>query len=137
MNSSALVMSLLLVSAVAVGLTSFFVGTSANYAAETTEISEFDDTFNTYSTLDIKIKAIQTAISNTQVLNPLTWGNVVTLVINVFAVIFEIPGIVHTLITDMVMMSGFIPTWVIWLVEAAVLIMVVFGAFAAINKWRS
>lgn len=134
---SDLIKGLLIFSAVAVGLGSFFVGTAANYSIDNAQLNDFADTFNHYASIDAKLQAMQEAIMNTQVLNPLTWGNVVSLVVNFFAILFELPGLLHQIITDMVMTTSFLPGWVIWLVEGLVLTTIVFGAIAAINKWRS
>lgn len=130
-------MALLLFSAVAVGLGTFYVSTAATYSYTSSDLDSFGGTFNKYSDVDAKMKAIQYAIQNTNVLNPLTWGNVVTLVINIFSIMFDLPGVFHSLLTDMVTASVILPPMTVWVIEAAVLILMVFGAIAAINKWRS
>jgi len=136
MKVSQLVMSLLLFSAVAVGLSSFYVDVASNYSITESQLSDFGTTFNKYSTINEKLENMRSKLLNFQVLNPLTWGNVVTLVIDIFSIIFDLPTIIHNLITDMVTISGFLPSWTVWLVEGVIFIIVIFAALKAINKYE-
>lgn len=136
-SPSNIVMGLLLFSAAAVGLGTFYVSTASTYGVSSTDLTNFQDTFNAYSSVDAKMKAIQSAIQNTNLLNPLDWGNVVIMVINIFSILFDLPGLFHQLLTDMVAASVILPPMTVWLIEAVILVAMVFGALAAINKWKS
>lgn len=136
-SPSNIVMSLLLFSAVGTGLGTFYVSTASFYGVQATDMESFSETFNSYAVIDAKMKTIQEAIQNTNLLNPLDWGNVVILVINIFSILFDLPGIFHSLVVNIVAASVILPPMTVWLIEGAVLVLMVFGAIAAINKWKS
>lgn len=137
MNSSEILMSIVLLSAVAIGMGTFFVSTASIYSVDTTQLEDFSETFNQYDKVDVKLKQIKAAIENIDIANPLTWGNAVTLIINIFTILFEVPGLIHVMLTETVTMSGILPLWVVSIVELIILLLIVFGAISGINKWRS
>lgn len=133
---SGILMSLLLFSGVAFGLTSFYVSTAEIYGVPTSDLEQINTTFNHYHYVNDKLDTIRVAIENTNILNPLTWGNVVTLVISVFLLVFDLPALFHSIMTDAVMMTPIIPAWSVWVIEGAILITVVFAVLGALNKTK-
>lgn len=133
MTPKNILMAILMMSAVSLGLSGFFVGTATNYSASMGDMSGFSDTFNKYSVMDAKLKALQQSLVNIQVLNPITWNNVILLVLNFFSILFEIPGMIHVLVTDMIVSTGFLPAWVAFFAEGSALLLMVFGALAALK----
>ena len=129
-------MSLLLFSGVAFGLTNFYVQTAQVYGVSVTQLEEINQTFNKYHFVNDKLDTMRRSIENTNILNPLTWGNVVTLMISVFLLVFDLPGLFHTLMTDAVMMTPIIPEWSVWVIEGAILIILVFAVLGALNKTK-
>lgn len=133
MNISELLISLLLFSAVAYGLGTFFLETADVYSVGTTEFSEFSDTFNQYSVVDLKLKAMQAALMQTNLLNPLTWGNLIVLAVNFMSLLADLPMTFHTLITDMVEMTVIIPAWTVWVVESVILASIIFAVVSLLR----
>jgi len=134
MNLGNVLMSLLIFSAMAVGLGSFYIGTAAEYSFATSEITEFENTFNKYSDINSKLLSLEQAVTKVNVLNPLTWGNVVSVIINVVLIMADVPGMFNGVITDMVAYSGFMPEWVIPFVEGAILLVVIFAGLKMLTS---
>jgi hypothetical protein len=127
MNISEIMISLLIFSAIAGGMATFFVGTANTYSVPIGDMGTFNETFNQYSVVDAQLKAMQTAISNVNWWNPLTWGNVIILPVEFLALTVCIPGIFQSTLTSMVSASLIIPKWTVWLIESIVLCMLIFG----------
>ena len=133
MNMSEILVSLLLFSAVAYGLGTFFVETAAVYSMGTAEFSEFSDAFNQYSVVNLKLKAMQAALLQTNLLNPLTWGNLIVLAVNFMSLLADLPMTFHALITDMVVMTVIIPAWTVWVVEGVILASIIFAVISLLR----
>jgi hypothetical protein len=133
MNTKALIIMMLLISASTLGLVGFFTGTAEHYGVSTTEIDTFKAHFGQYTSIDTKLKALQTSLTNIQVLNPITWNNIILLVINFFSVLFELPFMFNAIVYSMVTMTGFLPSFTVYIIEGAVLLIVVFGALQALK----
>jgi len=134
MKPNTILMSLLTFSVVVTGMGIFYLDTATQYSAPTAKIAEFSEKFNKYDTIDTKLKLIQASIQNINALNPLTWGNVAIFVVNIFAIMFDIPGVFHLIITEMINMTGFLPTWVAFYIESAILLIMIFSAIDAVRN---
>lgn len=133
MKMSELLMSLLLFSAIAVGLGTFFIGTAEKYSVSTTQMEEFENTFNKYSVVSDKINTTYNAVVAVNLASPLTWGNAVVVIFSVITLMASVPGIFAALITDMVGYSSFIPAWVIPFIEGAILLVIIFGGIKLLS----
>lgn len=127
MKIKGLMMSLLLLSAVSFGLATFYSETAVAYNVPASQFGELNQSFNQYSIIDTKLKSIESSITNINILNPLTWGNVINIAINIMLLMTDLPGVFHAMLTDMVLMTGILPAWSAWLVEAAILIIIIFS----------
>lgn len=133
MNLQGVLTSLLLFSAVAYGLGTFFYETANVYSAESASFSAFSSTFDQYSVVDSKLKAMQAALLNTNVLNPLTWGNLIVLAVNFMSLLTDLPMTFHTIVTNMVAMTVIIPAWAVWVVESIIFASIVFGIISLLK----
>ena len=133
MNTKALMIMMLLISASTLGLVGFYTGTAEHYSVDTTEINTFKAHFDQYTSIDAKLKALQTSLTNIQILNPLTWNNIILVVLNFFSVLFELPFMFHAIVASMVDTVAFLPAFTTYIIEGAVLLIVVFGALSALK----
>lgn len=133
MNISEILTSLLLFSAVAYGMGIFFTETSAAYSVSSIKFTDFRNTFNQYSVVDSKLKLMQAALLNTNVLNPLTWGNLIVLAVNFMSLLTDLPMTFLTLLTDMVAMTVIIPAWAAWVIESIILASIIFGVISLLR----
>lgn len=136
MTPKALLMGLLIMSFFTMGLAGFFIGTAQHYDLDTTQMSDFQDSFNQYTTVDAKLKAMQLNLVNIQVLNPITWNNIILLVINFFSVLLELPAMFNAIVVSMVTQL-MLPAWVAYFIEGMVLLIVVFGALSALKGGKA
>ena len=133
MNTKALLIMLLLISVSATGLMGFFTGTAEHYGLNTDNMTEFKETFDNYASIDAKLKALQANLVSINMLNPITWNNIILLVLNFFSVLFELPATFHSIIGSMVHMTGFLPEWTVYFIEGSALLIIVFGALSALK----
>jgi hypothetical protein len=128
MNLQGLLFSLLVVSAVAMGMGTFFVGTAVPYNKDLTGLSTFNATYNHFNDVNNRFTDINNYFSNTNLINPLTWGNLIGIAGSVVAIMANVPGVFVTFTSDIVSSTTFIPAWVIGFVEALILGIIVFAA---------
>lgn len=130
MKVQSIVLALMVFSGVILGMTGFQGSLMENYGKEpnTENITSLEKS----QEVDNKISDIQQSIQDFEVLNPLTWGNVVGLAISMFSILFEVPGIIHGIMTDVVTLIG-LPGWFAGIVEGSLTIIFVFGAYNALR----
>jgi hypothetical protein len=78
--------------------------------------------------LNEKFVGINDYFANTNLLNPLTWGNLIGVAGSVVAIMASIPGIFVAFTSSAVTSMPFIPGWVVGFVSAFVLGIIVFAA---------
>jgi len=137
MRVSDLLSVMLVVSAISLGIGGFMADVAGHYALSSQGISAVSNTYNVYSNVDGYMKDIHEKMTKLNGLNPLTWGNVVVIVVNIFLVFLSIPSLFHTIIADTLIFTGILPSWFAYTLEGALLIVVLIGVLNAINKWRS
>jgi len=130
MKVQQLVVALMIFSALVIGLTSFQGSLMINY--EKNAQSENITSLERSQEINDKMKGIQQNIEDFEVLNPLTWGNLVGLAVDMFSVLFELPGMIHGITVDASTMAG-LPGWLPLFAEGIILIVLVFGAFRAMR----
>lgn len=130
MKVKELMISLMLFSGVIIGITSFQGALMSNYDRDT--YTENISTIEKSHEVNNKMESIQNNIENFEITNPLTWGNLVGLGIDMFKVLFTIPGMVHGIVVDIVTLVN-LPGWFASIVEGVVLIIFVFGAYTALR----
>jgi hypothetical protein len=70
---------------------------------------------------------MEDAMLQTNILNPLTWGNLIVLAVNLMSLMEDLPATFHSIIVDMVSMTGIIPAWSVWVVETLILAAIIFA----------
>jgi len=136
MRVSSLVISLLLFSGLAMGMGAFIGGTATNYTTESENLKEFSQDFSETNSIDTSLKNIQQSLENFDPTNPLTWGNFVSTIIEVFKIMFALPGTLHALMVNVAENVFFIPGWAVILFQVIILAVIIFGALSSLNKYK-
>jgi len=130
MKVSQIVVSMMIFSVVILGVTSFQGSLMENY--DKPKNTENITSMNKSQNLTDKMKKIQNNIAEFEVANPLTWGNLVGLGINMFSVLWAVPDMIHRIAVDMAGLVG-LPGWVAPIIEGIALAIFVFGAYRALK----
>lgn len=136
MKISQMVVALLIFSALGIGIGQFFVGTAVHYTDQNEALQEFSEEFDNTVFIDDQMQQIQEKLNQFDPLNPLSWGNFVSSMINIFNIIFGLPAQFHATVTFMAQELLLIPAWVVTFIEILVLVIVVFSAISAVNKYE-
>lgn len=126
--------SLIIVSALSLGIASFFAGTAANFTAESENLMTFTEALDQSIFLDDKMKAVQQSFTSFDPTDPLTWGNFVATIINVFDLLFSVPAQIQTSITFIAESVFFIPGWAVIIAELLMITIFIFSAITTVNK---
>lgn len=136
MKISNLMMVVLVFSAVTLGIGSFFGGTATSLTSESDELNEFTDQFDSMNYVDFTLKSVVDKLRSFDPTNPLTWGNFVSSMIDIFTVLLSLPGMMHEMITYTMTEAFFLPYWFPTFIEITILLVVIFAAISAINKYE-
>lgn len=136
MRTSQLLMSILIFSAIASGLSSFFISTAEVYEVDNSQLNTLETNYNQHAVIIEYVKQMQETIQRIDISNPFTWYNIVPFVVNIFLIIINLPATFHTITVSIVTDTLFLPAWTTWLIEGAVLITLVFAIVSTLAKWK-
>lgn len=130
MNVENLVITIMIFSALVLGMGIFQGGLMDNYG----EDGQADNitSLERSKTINDKMAEMRESIESFSLSDPLTWGNLVGLGINLFSILFELPGMIHGMAVDASTMVG-LPAFFPYIVETIALVILVFGAYRALR----
>lgn len=131
---SGFIVALILVSSLSLGISAFFVGTATNFTSESENLQEFTQAMDDSVFIDEKMKAVQQSFTSFDPNNPLTWGNFVGTMINVFDLLFSVPAQVQASLVFVSENIFFVPGWAVVMAELLIVTFFIFGAITTINK---
>lgn len=129
-----IIVSVILISALSIGIGVFFEGTAASFTAESENLQQFTTSLNEIIFIDDIMKEAQASFLSFDPLNPLTWGNFVSVMINVFRILFAIPAQIQQLLVFVTEEIFLIPGWSVLIAELLLISVFIFGAIRTINK---
>lgn len=132
---SSIVMGLIIVTAIGLGMGTFFTGTAVTYQNDSAELQEFIQTYDSSTDLNTYLQNALTAMTNFNPLNPLTWGNFVSTIINVILVFINLPAFIHGLAVSTLTAIG-MPGWTAGIIELVVLSVIIFAGLSTLNKYK-
>jgi hypothetical protein len=133
-KASQILMSLLIFSGLAFGVSQFYLGTATPYVAAKTQLYNNISYFNQADYINTQISSVWSSLNQISPYNPATWLNIIPIVLNLFNVFVAIPGTMHTLIVYAVHNVLFMPEYAAYIVEIAFLIILVVAAISAVNQ---
>lgn len=130
MNVENLVITIMIFSALVLGMGIFQGGLMDNYG----EDGQADNitSLERSKTINDKMAEMRESIESFQLSDPLTWGNLVGLGINLFSILFDLPGMIHGMAVDVSTMVG-LPAFFPYIIETIALVILVFGAYRALR----
>lgn len=131
---SNLLMNFIILSALAIGLSVFFVGTAANFTTESENLQTFAEALDESFFLNDRLEEIQATFTAFDPADPLTWGNFVSTMIGVFSLIFVIPAQIQSALFFVSENIFLVPGWAVVVAELLLVSLVVLGAVSTINK---
>lgn len=131
MKVEKIVLAIVIFSAIIIGMTSFQGSLMQNYGKpqHTKNITSLENA----KKVQTEMEKIKTHIKEFDIKNPLSWGNVVGLGVDMFTIIFKfVPKTIQGIVTDIGQILN-LGGWFAIIIETALLVVLVFGAYRAMR----